>query len=77
MAYELTHQEKAFIKAYRLCVGSAPTHEIEYFFEYRQMASLVDSKQEKIIIDGAEYWTHIEDIWLMWREAIEYARGHK
>jgi hypothetical protein len=74
MTFKLTHEEKAFFKAYNLCVGTAPNYEIEYFFEHKEKAQLAEYLEEKKIYEGAEYWAHIEDFWLLWREAIEYAK---
>ena len=75
MAYQLTHEQNQFLKAYRLCMGSAPNYEIEYFFEYKEkIQQLTNSRDEELIRDGAVYWTHIEDAWLLWCEAVEYAR---
>jgi hypothetical protein len=73
MSYTLTHQEKAFINAYRLCVGSALNSHIEYYFSNRERVQLCDYKEERLIMDGCEYWSHIEDFYLLWREAIEFA----
>jgi hypothetical protein len=77
MIYTLTHQEKSFINAYRLCVGSALNSHIEYYFSNRERVQLCDYKEERLIMDQCEYWSHIEDFWLLWREAIEYARSAK
>lgn len=74
MSYKLTHEERAFIKAYRLCVGSAFNEHIQYYFANRERVQLCDYKEERLIMDGCEYWSHIEDFWLLWREAIEYAQ---
>lgn len=73
MSYELTHQEKAFIKAFRLCFGSAEMYQLEYYFEYRKLAQLASNKEQQLITEGIDNWSNIEDAWLLWREAIEYA----
>lgn len=74
MAYKLTHEQNAFLKAYRLCMGSAPNEDIYYFFQHKDIIeTLNDYRQEHLMREGAEYWTHIEDAWLLWLEAIEYA----
>lgn len=73
MSYELTHQEKAFIKAFRLCFGSAEMYQLEYYFEYRELAQLASNKEQQLITEGIDNWSNIEDAWLLWREAIEYA----
>lgn len=74
MSYKLTHEERAFIQAYRLCVGSAFDEHIEYYFSNREKVQLCDAREERLIIEGCEYWSHIEDFFLLWREAIEYAK---
>lgn len=75
MAYQLTHEQNEFRKAYRLCMGSAPDEDINYFFEHKDIIeTLNDYRQEHLMREGAEYWTHIEDAWLLWCEAVEYAR---
>lgn len=77
MAYDFTHKEKAFIKAYRLCIGTAPTHELEYFLEYREKAQEGDFREQQLVREGAEYWNNIEDAWELWLQAIDYARSAK
>lgn len=73
MSKTLTHEEKAFIKAYRLCVGTASNEHIDYYLSMRKKVQLLDWQEEKEIYDQCEYWSHIEDFYLLWREAIEYA----
>lgn len=73
MKHKLTNEEKAFIKAYRLCVGSAFNEHIEYYFSNRERVQLCNAREEHLIIEGCEYWSHIEDFWLLWQEAKEYA----
>jgi hypothetical protein len=70
----MTNEQKAFISAYRLCMGNAPTHEIEYFFEYREKAQEGDFRDQQLVREGAEYWNSIEDAWELWLQAIEYAK---
>lgn len=77
MAYDFTHKEKAFIKAYRLCIGTAPTHELEYFLEHREKAQEGDFREQQLVREGAEYWNNIEDAWELWLQAIDYARSAK
>jgi hypothetical protein len=67
-------QQQAFIKAYGKCMAVAPDYELEYFFENKEKAQEGDFKQQQFVRDGAMYWGHIEDAWLLWLEAIEYAR---
>lgn len=73
----MTNQQQAFIKAYRLCMGNAPTHEIEYFFENKEKAQEGDFREQQLVREGAEYWNGIEDAWELWLQAIEYARPTK
>jgi len=70
----MTSEQQAFIKAYRLCMGNAPTHEIEYFFEYREKAQEGDFRDQQLVREGAEYWNSIEDAWELWLQAIEYTK---
>jgi len=70
----MTNEQKAFIKAYRLCMGNAPTHELEYFFEYRDKAQEGDFREQQLVREGAEYWNSIEDAWELWLQAIEYTK---
>jgi len=74
MSFTPTHEEQAFIRSYRLCMGNAPTHEIEYFFEYREKAQEGDFRDQQLVREGAEYWNSIEDAWELWLQAIEYAK---
>ena len=75
--YTPTEEEKAFMSAYRLCMGSAPRHELEYYFQFKDKAQLGTSKEQQAIIEEIESWSRIEDAWLLWFEATEYARGTK
>ena len=70
----MTNQQQAFINAYRLCMGNAPTHEIEYFFENKEKAQEGDFREQQLVREGAEYWNGIEDAWELWQQAIEHAR---
>lgn len=70
----MTNQQQEFIKAYRLCMGNAPTHEIEYFFENKEKAQEGDFREQQLVREGAEYWNGIEDAWELWLQAVEYAR---
>lgn len=73
MAYQLTHEEKAFIKAFRICFGSAEMYELEYYLEHRELSKVTSAREERLITEGIDNWSNIEDAWLLWREAIEYA----
>lgn len=68
-----TNQEKAFYKAYRLCVGMADTNHVQYYFDNKELANNGTYEEQNAVIEGCEYWSHIEDAWLLWLEAIEYA----
>jgi hypothetical protein len=67
-------KEQAFMKAYRRCVAMAEPADIVYFLENKDRAQDVDYYEEKKIADQIEYWSHIEDAWLMWLEAMDYAK---
>jgi hypothetical protein len=69
----LTHEEKAFMKAYRLCVGTANDTDLIYFICWKDKVNEVEYSEQQAIYEYSEYWSHIEDFWLLWREAIEYA----
>jgi hypothetical protein len=70
----MTNEQKAFIEAYRLCMGNAPIHQLEYFFEYMDKAQEGDFRDQQLVREGAEYWNSIEDAWELWQQAIEYAK---
>jgi hypothetical protein len=67
-------QQQAFIEAYRLCIGNAPTHELEYFFQYKDKAQEGDFRDQQLVREGAEYWNGIEDAWELWLQAMQYAQ---
>ena len=73
----MTPQQQAFINAYRLCMGNAPTHEIEYFLEHKEKAQEGDFREQQLVREGAEYWNNIEDAWELWLQAIDYAKPTK
>ena len=70
----MTNQEQAFMRAYGKCMATAPDHEVEYFFANKDKAQVGDFKQQQFVRDGAMYWGHIEDAWLLWLEAIDFAK---
>jgi hypothetical protein len=70
----MTNQEQAFIKAYSRCVAVASRCDVEYFLANKERAQGADYYEEKKIADEIEYWSHIEDAWLMWLEAIDFAK---
>ena len=67
-------KEEAFIKAYKRCVACAPEADLYYFLENKDEAQNADYHEEKRIAGETEYWSHIEDAWLMWLEAIDFAK---
>ena len=77
MEYTLSNQEKAFITAYGKCMAVASDNEIEYFFQNKDKTQIGTYKEQQAIRDSIIYWSHIEDAWLLWREAIQYARSAK
>jgi hypothetical protein len=72
--YTPTQQEIAFMKAYSRCVAMADPADIIYFLENKDKADGLDYYEAKKIADFTEYWSHIEDAWLMWLDAIKYAK---
>jgi len=74
MSYKLTHEEKEFVKAYRLCVGTASHADVDYFLSMKDKVNDVEYSEQQAIYEYSEYWSHVEDFWLLWREAIEYAK---
>ena len=74
MTRELTHEEKTFMKAYQMCMGNAPQNEIEYYFQNKEKAQIGTSAQQREVTEEYESWSRIEDGWLLWREAAEYAK---
>jgi len=72
--YTPTRQQKAFMAAYRLCIGNATQSQLEYYFENLEKAQEGTAAQQQSIIDGIDTWLQIEDAWLLWHEAIEYAK---
>ena len=73
--YTPTHQEKAFMQAYRLCMGNAPRNELEYYFQFQEKAQEGTTEEQRAITEEIESWSRIEDAWLLWHEAIQYAKG--
>ena len=73
MTYQLTHEEKTFMKAYRLCVGTASDTSLIYFLSMKDKVNELEYSEQQSVYEYSEYWSHIEDFWLLWREAIEYA----
>jgi hypothetical protein len=72
--YTPTQQEIAFMKAYRRCVAVADPADIVYFLENKTRVQDVDYEEEEKITNAIQFWSHIEDAWLMWCEAIDYAK---
>ena len=70
----MTNQQRAFMKAYGKCMATAPDDEVEYFFANMDKAQEGDFEQQQFVRDGAMYWGHIEDAWLLWLEAINYTK---
>ena len=71
--YTPTEEEKAFMNAYRLCMGNASQNELEYYFQFKELAQIGTSQDQRKVRDEYESWSRIEDAWLLWFEATEYA----
>lgn len=74
MNYQQTKQEQAFIKAFKLCFGSATNDELNFYFANKELAQTGTMQEQSDICDSLENWSNIEDAWLLWLEAVEYAR---
>jgi len=70
----MNNEQKAFMDAYGKCMAVAPDHEIEYFFANKDKTQDGTFKDQQAVRDAIVYWGHIEDAWLLWLEAIEYAK---
>jgi hypothetical protein len=65
----MTEDQKAFMRAYGKCMAVAPDHEVEYFFANKNKTQEGTYKDQQAVRDAIVYWGHIEDAWLLWREA--------
>jgi hypothetical protein len=66
----MTPQQKAFMRAYGKCMATAPDHEVEYFFKYKDKTQVGTFREQQLVREGITYWGHIEDAWLLWLEAM-------
>jgi hypothetical protein len=69
--YTPTHMEKAFMKSYRSNVAIASVDEVLFFLQNKEDAP--DSVRDEMFSE----WVSIEDAYLMWLDAIQYARSAK
>ena len=69
--YTPTHMEKAFMKSYRSNVAIASVDEVLFFLQNKEDAP--DSVRDEMFSE----WVSIEDAYLMWLDAINYARSAK
>lgn len=65
--YTPTHKEKAFMRAYSSIVAMATLDNVLYFLEHKE-----DPPE-----DTPWWWVSVEDAYLMWLDAINYARSAK
>ena len=70
MSYTPTHMEQAFVRAYRRNVAMASLSDLLYF-----LANKEDTPDE--VSEQLDTWANIEDAWLMWLDAMEYAKEAK
>lgn len=68
MSYTPTHEEQAFIRAYKRNVAIASLSSLLYFLANKDNAT-------DTVVDQISTWSNIEDSWLMWKDAIEYTKG--
>lgn len=73
----MTKEQKAFMHFYGKCMAVASDNEIEYFFQNKDKTQIGTFKEQQAIRDAIIYWGHIEDAWLLWREAVHYGRNEK
>ena len=66
--YTPTHMEKAFMESYGSCVAVGSDDEVLFFLEHKEGATNDDR-------DQCWAWGPIEDAYLMWLDAINYARS--
>jgi hypothetical protein len=66
--YTPTHMEKAFMESYRRCVAIGSRDDVLYFLENKE-------DPPEAIVDEICAWVSIEDAWLMWLDAVRYARS--
>ena len=67
--YTPTHMEKAFMKSYRSNVAIASVDEVLFFLQNKEDAP--DSVRDEMFSE----WVSIEDAYLVWLDAIQYARS--
>jgi hypothetical protein len=63
--YTPTHMEKAFMASYSSIVAMATLDNVLYFLEHKE-----DPPE-----DTPWWWVSIEDAYLVWLDAIQYARS--
>lgn len=59
---------------YGKCMATAPDDEVKYFFANKNKAQEGTFKEQQAVRDEIVYWGHIEDAWLLWLEAVNYAK---
>jgi hypothetical protein len=67
--YTPTHMEKAFMESYRSNVAIASVDEVLFFLQNKEDAP--DSVRDEMFSE----WVSIEDAYLVWLDAIAYARS--
>lgn len=70
MSYTPTDMEQAFVRAYRCNVAVANLSDLLYF-----LANKTDTPDE--VSEQLDTWANIEDAWLMWLDAMDYAKEAK
>ena len=70
MSYTPTDMEQAFVRAYRRNVAVANLSDLLYF-----LANKTDTPDE--VSEQLDTWANIEDAWLMWLDAMDYAKEAK
>jgi hypothetical protein len=65
--YTLNEMEKAFMDSYMRCVSIGNRDDVVYFLANKDNAT-------EAVVDLTYTWPTIEDAWLMWRDAMNYAK---
>ncbi len=74
MTEELTHMEWAFLDSYRMNFAPLPRLSVIKFLQMERAG--IDHDDTDVGLSFEEY-TSVCDAWLIWKDAINYARSAK